>query len=152
MWVLYWPLSWGADMQGGRWPPNGFGRCAAHGRCDPGGFGRCVARGRSMSGCVPFCPVRASVCGPRLAASRAGTTPLVRLLPNRSLNRSPCRVAFQSPGSGQEFGAAWTSLDYGSLFGPSVLAAPPLFSFQSPTTVLVPGHLPAGTWSRLAFC
>jgi hypothetical protein len=40
--------------------------------------------------------------------------------------------------------AAETALDNWDLSRPSVLAVPPRFTFQSPTTPCVPGHLPVG--------
>ena len=54
---------------------------------------------------------------------------------NKPLTGSTDRLVFHSPGCGQEFAAAMNNRRKLDLLRRSVLDAPPIFSFQLPSTI-----------------
>ena len=74
----------------------------------------------------------------------------IRTKANESLKPSPLRVVFQLPAPVKNSRTEVTGDP--DVFPRSVLDAPPLFSFQLPSTPSVPTCPPVGKWAGLTHC
>ena len=127
--VLYWPLPWGADVQGVVGHLMVLGVVVPIGAAIQTVLGAVLPDGVVFQGVFRSVPCGHPCAGPAWRRPGRVRRPLVRLLPNRSLQGSPFRVVFQSPAPGKNSGCIKYS-------GP-LQSVPALSSCRS-ASVLVP--------------